>query len=85
MVAARTAGVVNFTAPKERLDAFVQSDADTIATQLIGEFLAVTNDDNLRRNLSQFIAAGPAAPAERLRRVRRAAVTLLQSPDYQLC
>mgnify|MGYP001545626578 CR=1 FL=1 len=85
LLAARADGTVNFTEPKESFDAFARTDPDTAAVRLIATFLPSPDDDSLRKNLSQFIAAGPSAEAERFRRVRRAAVTLLQSPAYQLC
>jgi hypothetical protein len=52
---------------------------------LVENFISASADDLLQQNLAQFIATGPATPTERRRRVRRATVALLQSPDYQLC
>jgi hypothetical protein len=39
----------------------------------------------VREQVAKFIAESPADPKQRLRRLRRAAVTLMQSPEYQLC
>lgn len=85
LLAARADGFVTFTEPKESFDALARGDADAAAARLIDAFLPSPADETLRKNLSQFIAAGPSSEAERSRRVRRAAVTLLQSPAYQLC
>ncbi len=85
LVAARADGAENFTTPKERLDEYARLDPPAAAARLVSTFLPAPGNESLRQNLAQFIAAGPPAEAERLRRVRRAAVTLLQSPDYQLC
>jgi uncharacterized protein (DUF1800 family) len=52
--------------------------------QLETDFLPVPATPAFRASLTQFVAAG-GPPAERLRRLRRATMTLLQSPEYQLC
>jgi uncharacterized protein (DUF1800 family) len=85
LLAARTDGAKDFTTPLNRFDEFAAVEPSEAAKRLVENFISASADDLLQQNLAQFIATGPATPTERRRRVRRATVALLQSPDYQLC
>ena len=60
-------------------------DPDTAALRLVADLLPVNPAPAFRESLEDYIAGGETAPAEHLRRVKRATVTLLESPEYQLC
>ena len=85
LVAARTNGITAFTVADESLAALAHLDHAAAARRLIADYLALPTPPEFAENLRQFLAADPADESQRLRRVRRAAVTLLQSPEYQLC
>ena len=85
LVAARSNGIANFTVADEPLAEFAKLDPASAAELLVNTFVAVPTAAELRSDLRQFLADSPPDEAQRLRRVRRAAVTLLQSPEYQLC
>lgn len=85
LVAARTNGLARFTVSDSLLEGFARLDPATAAGRLVENFLAVPVAPAFRDSVGQFIAGAGPEPAQRQRRVRRAAVTLLQSPEYQLC
>lgn len=85
LVAARSAGMSNFTVTDERLDAMLQSMTPAqITDRFVDYFLPVKTDASFRANILAFLS-DPAAAKNRLARLRNTAVTLLQSPEYQLC
>lgn len=84
IVAARSNGIDRFTVSDETLAPFAALPPAAAAERLIQAFLAGPASPAMRENLAQFIAA-ESAPHSRARRLRRAVVTLLQSPEYQLC
>ncbi len=85
LVAARTNGVTDFSVSDRLLEGFTPLDPGAAAGRLVNRFLAVPVAPAFRDSVAQFIAASDPEPTPRLRRLRRAAVTLLQSPEYQLC
>lgn len=85
LVAARTNGPVHFTVPDEAFARFrALAPGDAVAA-LAADLLPGPVAPAAVSQLSQYVAAGGADPAQRLRRLRRAAVTLTQSPACQLC
>jgi len=75
----------NFTVSDARLNALAAQDPDAAVRSMTGDLLAVPAGPAMQAALGRFIAAGPANTPERLRRVRRALITLLDTPEYQLC
>ena len=82
--AARDAGRRRFTVDDERIQAFVTLGARGIADRLCDYFLPGRVDDAYRAALVDYLSAAPDAAAFE-DRARRAAITVLQSPEYQLC
>lgn len=85
LVAARTNGITEFTVADRRLTETAKLDAAVAADRLVNDFLAVPVAPEFQDGVRQFLASAGADESQRLRRTRRAAVTLLQSPEYQLC
>lgn len=85
LLAARTNGITEFTVPETPFAHLTGLDAGAAASRLIADFLAVPTSPEFHGDVQQFLAAAGADPVQRQRRTRRAAVTLLQSPEYQLC
>lgn len=85
VVAARSQGTGTFTVTEERLEKMLQSmNADQITARFVDYFLPVKVSDTFRANVRSFLT-GETDEAKRLTRLRNTAVTLLQSPEYQLC
>jgi hypothetical protein len=84
-VAARSNGVVRFTVGDEPFTSLAGLEPGTSAAQLTQNLLPGSTAAEIRTTLQQFLAAGGADEKQRLRRLRRAAVTVMQSPEYQLC
>jgi len=84
MVAAHTNGVDRFSVPDERLQPLVALPPPAAVQALETDYLPIPSEPAFSSGLAQFIAAGES-PAENVRRLRRAVITLLQSPEYQLC
>ena len=85
LVAARSNGIGRFTVTDEPLAPLAKLDPDAAAAQLADNLLPGSSAPDIRENLQRFIASGGGDEKQRLRRLRRAAVTLMQSPEYQLC
>lgn len=86
VVAARTNGRERFTVPADALAPLAKLEPPRAAQQLAKTFLPDTPAaETVAGSLSSYLAANTNASSERLRRLRRAAATLLQSPEYQLC
>jgi uncharacterized protein (DUF1800 family) len=85
IVAARSNGIEHFTVSDEPFSPLVKLDAAAAATELTRGLLPGAAATEAREQIAQFIATGGKDERQRLRRLRRAAVTLMQSPDYQLC
>ena len=74
----------HFTLSDSRLEALMILPPETAVGTLETDFLPIPAETEFSASLSRFIGSGPVSP-ERMRRMRRAAMTLLQSPEYQLC
>ena len=85
LVAARSSGLSTFTVTDERLDAMLASmTPEQITARFVDYFLPIKVDDGFRASVLAFLS-DPAAAKNRLARLRNTAVTLLQSPEYELC
>jgi hypothetical protein len=85
IVAARTNGIQHFTVTDPDLESLARLTPAAAAERLVSDLLPGAPAKEVRENLQQFIASGPPDPRQRLRRLRRAAVTVMQTPEYQLC
>jgi len=85
IVAARSNGVTRFTVPDEPFNELAELAPPAAAAGLTSNLLPGATAAKVRENVEQFIAAGSGDSRQRLRRLRRAAATLMQSPEYQLC
>jgi uncharacterized protein (DUF1800 family) len=86
LAAARDAGATDFSVGRRRFAELAALSPDDAAGRLLAEFLPTDVEPAVRAQLARFLAADePDRPAMRLRRLRRAAVAVLQSPGYQLC
>ena len=81
---ARDAGHRRFTVDDERIQAFTTLGPRGIADRLCDYFLPGRVDDGYRSALVDYLAAAPDAVAFE-DRARRVSITVLQSPEYQLC
>lgn len=85
IVEARARGLRDFTVTEERLAAMLEGmDPEQITARFIDYFLPVKTSEAYRNSIRDFIT-GEKDAAKRLARLRNAAITLLQSPEYQLC
>ena len=82
---ARANGTSNFTVSDTQLAPLAQLDPSAVTDQLLANFLALPADPAFRDSVRLFLAADHSGGSQKLRRLRRATVTLLQSPEYQLC
>jgi uncharacterized protein (DUF1800 family) len=83
-VAARSNGQTRFTVPDEPLAPLAELESAAAAEKLTRNLLPDGAPSAVRENLQRFIDES-TGPRPRLNRIRRAAATLMQSPDYQLC
>ncbi len=85
VVAARARGAGVFTVTEERLEKMLESmTPDQITARFVDYFLPVKVSNEFRADVRSFLA-GETDDAKRLARLRSTAITLLQSPEYQLC
>jgi uncharacterized protein (DUF1800 family) len=85
LVAARAQGIGTFTVTEERLEAMLKSmTPDQITARFVDYFLPVKVGEPFRDAVLSFLT-GETDEAKRVTRLRNTAVTLLQSPEYQLC
>ena len=70
---------------EEPLLPLAKMDPATAASQLARDLLPGVSASGIVDDVQQFIATTGNDERQRLRRIRRAAVTLMQSPEYQLC
>jgi uncharacterized protein (DUF1800 family) len=86
LVAAHTSGQDIFTVDNERFSALTDFDTSTATRHLIASLLPVAPPDSFISALETFLnGADGDAVREKTRRLRRATIALLQSPEYQLC
>jgi hypothetical protein len=93
---ARGAGYTRFSVGAVGLQEFAEQPPDWVADRLIADFLPMRVEADYRQAVRDFLVSGPvgqagpraaALPAARQRyqRLRTVAMTLLESPEYQLC
>ena len=92
---ARGAGFSRFSVGEQGLQEFAAQTPDWIADRLIADFLPMQVADDYRQAVRDFLVSGPVGPAgsraallptrQRYQRLRTATMTLLESPEYQLC
>jgi uncharacterized protein (DUF1800 family) len=85
LVAARSQGIGTFTVTEERLEKMLETmTPEQITARFVDYFLPVKVSAPYRESVRTFLT-GETADNKRLARLRSTAVTLLQSPEYQLC
>lgn len=85
IVAARARGAGIFTVTEERLESMLETmTPEQITARFVDYFMPVKVGPTFRADIQNFLT-GETNPAKRLARLRSTAVTLLQSPPYQLC
>lgn len=85
IVAARAQGIGIFTVNEDRLESMLASmNTDQITSRFVDYFLPVKVPAVFRNNVHDFLD-GEKDATKRVARLRNTAVTLLQSPEYQLC
>lgn len=84
LVAARAEGKDHFTVAPDRFAPLLSLPADQAALQFTHAFLPASADASYPRKIARFLAAGASGPLKP-ERLRNAALTLLQAPEYQLC
>lgn len=87
VVAAKGAGQDDFTVDRQRFSALLEMTPEAAARHLAAALLPAAPPVSYVNLLTEFIAGQSADenPDEHLRRLRRATVAVLQSPEYQLC
>lgn len=86
LVAARTNGSRNFTVSEDHpLARFAALNPDEATERLVTSLLPGPVAAEFVTSVRQFLRTGPVDPKPQLRRLQRAAVAVLQSPEYQLC
>jgi len=86
IVAAHTSGDDIFTVDSDRFSNLLPLSAEAASRHLIASLLPVAPPPAFDSVMQSFLTgAGPTDTAEKNRRLRRATVALLQSPEYQLC
>jgi uncharacterized protein (DUF1800 family) len=83
LTAARSNGATDFTVPDAKLAVLTEMPPAEVAAKIASEFLAANGADEVRASVEQFLTT--AESAQRLRTIKRALATVLQSPQYQLC
>ncbi len=84
--AARAAGHDRFTVGNAALQRFVDLTPEQVADVFLQVFLPVKVSARYRESIVRHLAGdGGGQPSRILARIRDTAVTLLQSPEYQLC
>lgn len=84
LTAARSNGINNFTVSDQQLAPLAELDSAAAAEKLMQSYLPMTIGADFRADVADFIAS-EHNPKQRAHIVRRAAATVLQSPEYQLC
>jgi uncharacterized protein (DUF1800 family) len=85
LVAARSNGHDRFTAPENAFAALADLDPGEAAVRLTRDLLGAGTATETASSIEKFLVSGGGDRPQRLRRLRRAAITLMQSPEYQLC
>jgi uncharacterized protein (DUF1800 family) len=77
-------GSDHFTVADNRLEPLVSAPPAAVIRDLETDYLPLAAPPAFSAGLARFITEGKSDP-DRLRRLRRATMTLLQAPEYQLC
>jgi uncharacterized protein (DUF1800 family) len=86
LVAARSNGIENFTVTEQHpLAALAELPPGEATASLLRNFVGESVTSEFTASVEQFIASANAEPLQKLRRLKRATVALLQSPEYQVC
>lgn len=85
IVAVRAEGRARFVVDHDTLQGYVELDPDQLVARFADDFLPMRTETSYRKALREFLARETEGRRPRLERVRNAAVTLFQSPEYQLC
>ncbi len=85
IAASRAEGRGRFVVDRDTLQAYLELDPERLAARFVDYLLPVRPGAPYQEALRQFLAQEAEGRRPRLERVRNAAVTLLQSPEYQLC
>jgi len=85
LLAARSNGIARFTVDDASLAELTKLEPAQAAERLAQDYLPVPVAPEFNTSVANFLATGPNDDKQRLRRIRRATVTLLQGPEYQLC
>ncbi len=84
VAAARAAGETAFTVTDDKLQPFAALNPNDAAARLLRQLLPLPASDAYQRAISSVLT-GDGKPARPLARVRDAVVTVLETPEYQLC
>jgi len=85
LIAARSNGAGDFVVSDSTVGSLRAADAQQTAEKLATALGGLPGTPELVLSIREFLATAGAGENQQLRRLRRAAVTLMQSPDYQLC
>ncbi|MGC4071896.1 MAG: DUF1800 domain-containing protein [Nibricoccus sp.] len=85
IVAARAEGKDRFVVDSDRLKTFATLTPEQIASRFLDTFLPGTVDPAYRSEVTGFLTTDGRSAAQLAPRIRNTAITLLQSPEYQLC
>lgn len=81
---ARSRGFRSYTVPEQQIETWNELTTEELATDFLSRFLgASSSPEPLHSEVVQFLKQ--AGPKRRRERIRGLAITLLQSPTYQLC
>ncbi len=82
---ARSGGAADFCVPDSLLSPLLGLKPEAAVDRLVRRFLPEDPGPAFREALLAYLAPAPANPAERRRRTKRAAASVIESPHYQLC
>lgn len=85
LAAARGEGATTFSVPDAELAPYAKLEPAAATDRLLANFLALPVAPEFREGVRQFLATDRTDESQQMRRLRRAFVALLQSPEYQLC
>jgi hypothetical protein len=84
VAAARAAGATAFTVTDDKLQPYAALNPADAAARLLRQLLPLPASDAYHRAIGAALA-GDGKPARPLSRIRDAVVTVLETPEYQLC
>jgi uncharacterized protein (DUF1800 family) len=81
----RVGEAASFSVPDGFLEPWARLEPEAVVARLSEEFLAIPPEPAFLDGLRQFLKTGAGNPAEHKRRLRRAMMTVFESPEYQVC